>query len=272
MQTTIGFIGAGNMATAIIQGLLQQGISGERIVAFDPNSEHLQNLHERFHMQIAQNNADVIEHANVVVLAVKPQVMKAVIEPIIEDLRKNKPLIISIAAGITLGTFKEWIGNDVPVVRVMPNTPGLLGEGASGLYASKDISLAQKDLAELIFQSIGTTLWVDDEDLLHAVTAVSGSGPAYFFTFLEAMISKGVQLGLDVKQARDLAAQTCLGAAKMAKASPLEIGELKQNVMSKGGTTERAVQHFEKSGLGDMVDGAMQACVDRRLEMSKEIK
>lgn len=273
MHTTIGFIGAGNMATAIIHGLLSQGISGERIIAFDPMTENLQRLYESCHLQVAEDNHFVIKHANVVVLAVKPQVMKEVVTSIAEGLRESKPLVISIAAGISQDSLKSWIGSqDVPVVRVMPNTPGLLGVGATGLYADEHVSMHMKETVELIFRSIGTTLWLKSEDDLHALTAVSGSGPAYFFAFMEAMVNKAIELGMDEADARALTARTCLGAAKMVEQRPEPIATLRQNVTSKGGTTAEGLRVFAEQELEATVAAAMQAVVDRSQAMAEEFK
>jgi pyrroline-5-carboxylate reductase len=271
MATRVTFIGAGNMAGAIIGGMIDNGFSPSAITATSPSDAFLAPIHERYGIHTNTDNAAAVSQADVVVLAVKPQVMREVCEGMASVIQRRRPLIISVAAGLPAETLSRWLGGDLPVVRCMPNTPSLVGAGASGLFANARVSDEQRRLATELMEAVGLVEWVDDEALLEAVTAVSGSAPAYFFLMFEAMEEAGARLGLPADTARRLAMQTAFGAAKMAMASDKSPGELKRNVMSPGGTTERAIEHLEKAGLRRTMAEAMDACAARAREMADEL-
>jgi len=231
----------------------------------------LQAVRNQFGVSVSTNNRYCVEQADIVVLAVKPQVMADVCRDIAPVVQNTRPLIVSIAAGLTAETIDQWLGGGLPLVRVMPNTPSLVGKGAAGLFANDKVSDEQKTMVQTVFESIGTALWVEDENLLHGVTALSGSGPAYFFLMLEALESAATDAGVDPATARQLAIQTMAGAAEMAARSEHDPGQLKRNVMSPGGTTERAINTFEDGGMRDLVKKAYDAAFTRSEEMSKEL-
>ncbi|WP_439509681.1 pyrroline-5-carboxylate reductase [Marinimicrobium koreense] len=265
----LAFIGAGNMARSIIGGLVQEGYPAERIRASDLNRDALEQLSRDFGIGTG-DNAAVAEWAEVVVLAVKPQVMKTVTEALRPSLAHH-PLLISIAAGIDGASLSRWLGEDQAIVRCMPNTPALVKTGASGLHANRHTSGAQREQAEQIMGAVGTVQWLDDEPLMDAVTAVSGSGPAYFFLVMEAMIDAGVQQGLTREAATELTLQTALGAATLARTSDVGVDELRRRVMSPGGTTEAAIESFERDGLRDTFQRAMTACAERSVSLAKAL-
>ncbi|MGM0984807.1 MAG: pyrroline-5-carboxylate reductase [Pseudomonadota bacterium] len=271
MASRVTFIGAGNMAGAIIGGMIESGFSPDDITATSPSDDILAPLRERLSIRTATDNAAAVAESDVVVLAVKPQIMREVCEKMRDAVQARRPLIVSVAAGLSAETLEHWLGGDLPLVRCMPNTPALVGAGAAGLYANANVDDSQRRLATELMEAVGLVEWVDDEALLDAVTAVSGSAPAYFFLMFEAMEEAGVKLGLPADTARRLAMQTALGAAKMALSSDKLPAELKRNVMSPGGTTERAVEHLEEAGLRRIMAEAMTACADRASEMADEL-
>ncbi|OJS98139.1 pyrroline-5-carboxylate reductase [Marinobacter nauticus] len=268
---TISFIGAGNMASAIIGGMLENGYQAGNIWVSAPDDGHLQSIRKRFGVSVTTDNRYCAQQADIVVLAVKPQVMADVCHDIAPVVQNTRPLMVSIAAGLTAETLDTWLGGGMPLVRVMPNTPSLVGKGAAGLFANAQVKDAQKTSVQAMFESIGSALWVDDEDQLHGVTALSGSGPAYFFLMLEALEGAATEAGIAPETARALAIQTMAGAAEMAARSDDDPAQLKRNVMSPGGTTERAVNTFEDGGLRQLVKKAYGAAFDRSREMSKEL-
>lgn len=271
-SSRLAFIGGGNMASALIGGLVAKGFAAERIVASDVLPESLERLRQVAPVQTTTDNETAIAAADVVVLAVKPQVMKQVLTPLAGTLQKRRPLIISIAAGIEIGSIEHWLGDTaLPIVRCMPNTPALVQLGATGLYANGAVSAAQRELAETILGAVGIALWLNDEAQLDAVTAVSGSGPAYFFLVMEAMQAAGEQLGLDPAVARTLTLQTALGAARMALDSDVDVAELRRRVTSPKGTTERAVASFEQDDLRGIFLRALTACRDRSQQLAVEL-
>jgi len=263
------FIGAGNMASSLIGGLVERGHSAEQIMACDPQSDHLERLQHRFGILTSTDNANGAARADVLVLAVKPQMMQTACEALRESI-DHKPLVISIAAGVTMSSLSRWIGEDLPLVRCMPNTPALLQQGASGLFANDVVSAAQRQQAEGIMAAVGIAEWVRSETEIDAVTAVSGSGPAYFFLVMEIMEKVGVELGLDPQVARRLTRQTALGAARMASADGVDVSELRRQVMSPGGTTEQAINSFIASDLEQVFRDAMGAAMQRAHEMNGE--
>ncbi len=266
---SIVFIGGGNMTRSLIGGLVADGADGATIRVTDPDPAKLAELRNQFGVLTETDNAKALTGASVVVLAVKPQVMNTVATDLAATVQQQQPLIVSIAAGIRAPDLARWLGGEVAVVRAMPNTPSLVGSGATGLYANARVSAEQRQRAESILRAVGLTVWVDDEVLLDAVTAVSGSGPAYFFLFMEAMAKAGTELGLAPDTARLLALQTAFGAAKMALESEDDPALLRQRVTSPGGTTERAIGAFIDGGLERLVQQAMTAAARRSAELGK---
>ena len=266
----IGFIGAGNMASSLIKGLIASGHAPSQIWASDRSQETLHALAETLKINTCTDNNDLVSQVDVIVLAVKPQVLHSVALSIVDKLTVNK-LVVSIAAGISQSSLAAWLGDDCAIVRCMPNTPALVQTGATALHANNQVSDNQKDLAENILRSVGICLWVEHESELDAVTAVSGSGPAYYFLLMEAMEQAATELGLDEKTARLLVQQTALGAAKMAIESDETSAQLRQNVTSPGGTTEQAIKTFEEGEFSLLVSKALHAARDRSIEMSTEL-
>lgn len=267
----IGFIGAGNMARALVGGLTSSGVPGKDLYSFDPNPERLQALCQDHAITAAKDNQQLVDLCDVVVLAVKPQAMQDVISAL-QPAQQPSPLFLSIAAGLRTTALAHWFGREVPLVRAMPNTPALVRAGATGLFANSAVSDSQRDIAETIMRAVGITLWLEDEALLDAVTAVSGSGPAYFFYLMEAMEQAGTQLGLSAEAARLLTVQTAFGAAKLA----LEVEEaprsLRERVTSPGGTTERAIQHLDAQRTRDILAAAVTAARDRSEQLAKQLE
>lgn len=267
----LSFIGGGNMASALIGGLINQGFASENICVADPIAESRQKLETDYKITTTDDNNQAASQADILVLAVKPQILKPVCEAIAPAIDGKPPLVISIAAGITLPSLQNWLGETTPIVRCMPNTPALVKTGATGLFASHHVSDAQKQQTESILSAIGIHVWVESESQIDAVTAVSGSGPAYFFMVMEAMQAAGESLGLDSDTAKTLTLQTALGAAKMAQTSDVDAAELRRRVTSPGGTTAAAIGVFEDDGLRDLFAKALQAANDRSIEMAKEL-
>lgn len=263
----ISFIGGGNMAQALISGLLAKGILPEYITVSDPNPDNREQLQAKGINTIdsAKNPLDALM-ADVVVLAVKPQIMADVLADFSQVL--DKQLIISVAAGLSTDSLTKMLNGYQNIVRAMPNTPAMVQAGATGLYATDSINEQEKQLATELMEASGLVIWVDDEEQLHAVTAVSGSAPAYFFYFIESVIQGGIDLGLSQEQASALAMQTALGAAKMSISSDDTPEQLRRKVMSPGGTTEAAVHRLQADKVNELIGKAMQACVKRSREMS----
>lgn len=263
----ISFIGGGNMAQALISGLLAKGILPEYITVSDPNPDNREQLQAKGINTIdsAKNPLDALM-ADVVVLAVKPQIMSTVVADFSQVL--DKQLIISVAAGLSTDSLTKMLNGYQNIVRAMPNTPAMVQAGATGLYATDSIDEQEKQLATELMGASGLVIWVDDEEQLHAVTAVSGSAPAYFFYFIESVIQGGIDLGLSQEQASALAMQTALGAAKMSIHSDDTPEQLRRKVMSPGGTTEAAVHSLQADKVNELIGKAMQACVKRSREMS----
>lgn len=269
-STKIGFIGTGNMARAILEGLISSGYPAADIYATRRNVSLLSDLSERGIKTGSDNSAAVLA-SDVVVLSVKPQMMRETLKLIKTELQQKKPLIISVAAGISIEALDRWSGGDLPIVRAMPNTPSLLGKGACGLYGNSKVSQEQRSFTSKLFDSVGLSLWVNKEIDIDRVIAISGSGPAYYFLFMEKMIEAGVALGLDRESAVKLTLQTAAGAAAMATETHLSPTELRKAVTSPGGTTEQAILSFEANQLGKIVETAMQACADKAAEMTKTL-
>ncbi|WP_110654128.1 pyrroline-5-carboxylate reductase [Salinicola halimionae] len=267
----IVFIGAGNMASAIFGGMLDSGYPAEAIVATSRSQEKRDDISQRYGIRTMQDNLAAVEQADVLVLAVKPQMMRDLCLSLRETVQVRRPLVVSVAAGLDAATLDGWLGGGLALIRCMPNTPSLVGAGASGLYANARVSDGERQLATELLTSVGLVEWVDQEAQIEAVTAVSGSGPAYFFLFMESLEAAGIELGLPAKSARRLALQTAFGAAKMARESEFDPAELRRRVTSPNGTTERAINAFEEAGLKDIVGRATQACAERARELSREL-
>lgn len=271
MTHSIAFIGGGNMATSLISGLVHAGWAGDQITVVDRNADKRQALSQQYGVQTAESATAEVLAADALVLAVKPQALADTARALAPELGANRPLILSVAAGISLAALGQWLGRDAALVRAMPNTPSLLGVGASGLYAADNVSSKQRQLADDIMTTAGITVWVEREDLIDAVIATSGSGPAYFFAFMEAMQKGAVELGLSESQARELVLQTALGAARMANESGDDAATLRAKVTSKGGTTAEALNCFAEGELEQLVSRAMNASSRRADELAREL-
>jgi pyrroline-5-carboxylate reductase len=268
-KTRIAFIGAGNMAASLIGGLRAKGLEAAQIRASDPGEETRARVSAEHGIEVFADNAQAIEGADVVVLAVKPQAMKAVCEALRPSLKPGQ-LVVSIAAGITCASMNNWLGAQ-PIVRCMPNTPALLRQGVSGLFATNQVTAEQRQQAQELLSAVGVALWLDEEQQLDAVTAVSGSGPAYFFLLIEAMTAAGVKLGLPADIAAKLTLQTALGAAHMAVSSDVDAAELRRRVTSPAGTTEAAIKSFQANGFEALVEKALGAAAHRSAEMAEQL-
>jgi pyrroline-5-carboxylate reductase len=268
---TIGFIGGGNMATSLISGLIASGHSPQQIWVSDTAQATLQAHRDNLNINVSSSNSVVVEAVDVVVLAVKPQVLREIALEIAQAVQNKNTLIVSVAAGISQTSLSKWLGQNVAIVRCMPNTPALVLTGATALHANSKVDENQKDLAENILRAVGLALWVHDERQLDAVTAVSGSGPAYFFLLMEAMEQAALDMGLGEEEARLLIQQTALGAAKIALESAESPSQLRQRVTSPGGTTQKAIESFQGSGFTAIVANALKAARERSIEMSSQL-
>ena len=268
LNQNICFIGGGNMAQALIGGLLSRGLPTTRITVSDP-VEQIRHILEEKNIQTTTDNVDAIKNADVVVLAVKPQVLATVLQPL-KGLLSDK-LVISIIAGAEIQTISDLIGGSQRIVRVMPNTPALVQTGAHGIYASEAVNAQDRELTSQILAATGLTIWVNNEAQIDAVTAVSGSGPAYFFYLMESMIRAGKNLGLDEKVATALTLQTALGAAQMAITSSNSPTELRKNVTSPNGTTQAALEVFDRAQISQNIQAALAAAQKRSQELAQEL-
>lgn len=266
-NSKIAFVGAGNMATSLIMGLLNKGATPSNIAACDIDLSKLNELQTQCGIRTGTLD-EVVKTADVIVLAVKPQVMEQLCGTLKPLLADTGCVIISIAAGIPLHKFEAWLGAQQAIVRCMPNTPALVSEGATGLYANANTSTSQAALAESILSAVGICSWLENEDAINAVTALSGSGPAYYFLMMEAMEQAAVKMGLNPEMARSFTIQTALGAAKLAASSDVAPEELRRRVTSPGGTTEAAIKSFEKEGFRELVDRALKAAQTRSIELA----
>ena len=266
----IAFIGGGNMASALIAGLAGKFTPGANIHVVDPNPEALERLRQAHGVSVAHQIGEDVRTAEVVVLAVKPQQMREAAALLQPQLGAGA-LVLSIAAGIRGADLSRWLGGHRAVVRTMPNTPALIGRGITGMVAMDGVSAAQKAAADAIMKAAGQTVWLDDESMIDPVTAVSGSGPAYVFYFLEAMQQAAVELGLTAEQGRELAVATFAGAAELAARSPESLQVLRERVTSKGGTTYAAMTSMEESGVKEAVVKALRAASARGRELGEEM-
>lgn len=269
------FVGGGNMATSLIGGLLSDNLLASQITVADPNARTRDSLASHFAVNTCEENAAAIAGADVVVMGVKPQMLQAVAEAMAPAVQEHQPLVVTIAAGIRSVDLNRWLGGEsggaVAVVRAMPNTPALLQTGATGLFANAQVSETQRDLAESILRAVGLALWVDEEDQMDAVTALSGSGPAYFFRIMEAMEAAGAELGLSEETAHLLTLQTAMGAAKMALESSDAVGTLRERVTSPGGTTEQGLRVMAEQDIDGLMKQVTKAAFDRSREMAQQL-
>ena len=268
LNQNICFIGGGNMAQALIGGLLSRGLPTTRITVSDP-VEQIRHVLEEKGIQTTADNLEAIKNADVVVLAVKPQVLATVLQPL-KGLLSDK-LVISIIAGAEIQTISDLIGGSQRIVRVMPNTPALVQTGAHGIYASEAVGKQDRELTSQILAATGLTIGLDNEAQIDAVTAVSGSGPAYFFYLMESMIRAGKNLGLEEKVATALTLQTALGAAQMAITSSNSPSELRKNVTSPNGTTQAALEVFDRAQISQIIQAALAAAQKRSQELAQEL-
>ncbi len=268
MNDSIAFIGGGNMARSLIGGLVAQGHAPASIRVAEPVAALREALHADFGVAVFEQGALAVEGAGTWVLATKPQVLRAVCEGLAPQAQRSRPLVVSIAAGITAVQLERWLGGNLPIVRTMPNTPALLGAGVTGLFASARVDAAGRSFASALLAAAGKTVWIGDEAQMDAVTAVSGSGPAYVFLLAEAMIDAGVREGLPADAARILALQTILGAARMLTESDADARELRRRVTSPNGTTQAAIEMFEDGGFRRLVEDAIHAARQRGAELS----
>lgn len=268
-DTTLAFIGAGNMARSLIGGLIADGFDPKKIWATNPNAEKLSKLQQQFGIQVTTDNKAGAEKAGVLIFSVKPSQMKTVAEEIATVVQKNKPLVISVATSITEKSLREWFECKTSIVRCMPNMPALIRSGATALFANAEVKEEQKSLAESIMRAVGVTVWLNDEAQLDAVTALSGSGPAYFFRVMQSMEQAAERLGLPSEVSHLLTLQTALGAARIALESEESIIFLKQRVTSPGGTTERALQVLDEGNIDKLFYDALKAAEERAKELGK---
>lgn len=270
-HSNIAFIGAGNMGSSLIAGLINDGFPPEYIFISDPDIAKLKTLQNTFPgMHVSLDNHETIMTAKTIVFAVKPQQMKTMIIELATTIKNEKPLMISIAAGTRINSIQQWLNDqDSAIVRCMPNTPALIRCGATGLFANAHVSAEQKDLAESIMRAVGITVWVNQEEDLDIITALSGSGPAYFFLLMEALATAATRLGLNAEVARLLTLQTGYGATRMALESNHDLNELRYNVTSPGGTTAAAIQVLQDGNLQELLAEALNAARKRADELSR---
>jgi len=269
MDMTAAFIGGGNMGGALIRGLVARGLPARKISVGEAHQARRIALADELGVHVTADNREAVQGADVVVLAVKPQDMAGTVQPLADVFAQRPPLVLSIAAGIRVADIENWCGPGVAVVRAMPNRPALNNAGATGMFAPGSLSEEQRELAAQVMGAVGTTVWVTEEDHIDVVTALSGSGPAYFFLVAELMTDAAVNLGLDRASARELAIQTLYGSGLMARASDGDLLRLRAEVTSKGGTTEAAVRAFDAANLRGIVAAALDAATDRGREMAQ---
>ncbi|TAM47501.1 MAG: pyrroline-5-carboxylate reductase [Gammaproteobacteria bacterium] len=263
----VGFIGAGNMARALAGGLINSGWDRSRLILSDPDPAQREGV-QHLGLEAHADNAAVAARADILVFAVKPQMLAVAARAVADAVQRRRPLIVSVAAGVRLDDLERWLGGNLPMVRTMPNTAVLVGAGACGMYANARVDQTMREQAESILRAVGVTVWVGREELLDAVTALSGSGPAYFFLMMEALEQAAIGQGLTREQARLLTLQTAYGAAKMALEGAEEPALLRRRVTSPGGTTEQAVKALEEGGLRPLFQNALDAAARRARELA----
>lgn len=270
MNVDLAILGGGNMGRALIGGLLRQGMRPERIAVGESREDSRESLSREFGVTVTADNHDAIRRATVVVIAVKPQDVRTVLAPLRMQLERSHPICVSIAAGVRTRALRQWCGTGVPVIRAMPNRPALVGAGITGLFATAEVEAAEYSLAERVMRSVGEVVRVDTEEALDVVTALSGSGPAYFFRLAELMEQAGIALGLEAHAARRLAIATLHGAGLLAHDGDGDLARLRQEVTSKGGTTEAALRTLDAAGLSEIVSHAIEAATRRSRELAEQ--
>jgi pyrroline-5-carboxylate reductase len=269
-KTVIGFIGAGNMAYALIKGLLNNGFDANQINISDPNEELLRNRESELKVTTYSDNTSLLSNSDIIFFAVKPQVLSSVCLEL-KGVVKSKHLFVSIVAGIRSSDINRWLGGNFALIRTMPNTPALFQSGVTGLFANEVVDNEQKSLVESILSSVGECFWVNEEKLIDAITAISGSGPAYFFLLMESMKQAGMALGLDEETANSLSIQTAYGASLMANKTGKDSRTLRTEVTSPNGTTQSAIESFQDQNFEGIVANATRAAYDRARELSNEL-
>jgi pyrroline-5-carboxylate reductase len=269
MNITAAFIGGGNMGGALIRGLIARGLAPQNITVGEAVQARRIQLADELGVLVTSDNREAAAGADIVVMAVKPQDMAATTQRLADVFAQRQPLVLSIAAGSRVADIAGWCGPGVPVVRAMPNRPALNGAGASAMYTTAGLSAAHRKLAEDVLGAVGTAVWVGDEALLDVVTALSGSGPAYFFLLAELMTDAAVLQGLERESAQELAIQTLYGSGRMAREGDGDLARLRAEVTSKGGTTEAALRAFDDANLRSIVAAALTAATDRGREMAR---
>lgn len=269
-KPNLAFIGAGNMCASLIGGLITNGYDPSAIWASNPSTDKLTTLRQRYHIKTTTDNKEAAAAADIVVFAVKPDVLLEVLKEVAVNIRQHRPLVLSVVTGIKIITISNILAEDIPVVRCMPNTPALLNTGATALFANQFVSEEQRELAESIMRSVGITVWLEQEELLDVVTALSGSGPAYFFFLMEMLEEIGMKFGLTQSTAHLLVIQTALGAAQMAMQSEMNCMQLRKGVTSPGGTTERAISTLIDGKIKELVSKAVTAAKQRAEELGNE--
>ncbi len=264
----ITFIGGGNMAQALIGGLISSGTSAARIRVSDPSADQRTAVAERYGVEVFSDNARATDGTDALILAVKPQVMGQVLTSLVDSVRADT-LVISVAAGVKLAQLSDRLGGHRRCIRAMPNTPALYGAGVTGMAADDGVEANDRELATTILGAAGKVVWVEDESLMDVVTAISGSGPAYFFRFVELLTLAGTRAGLNESDAAALARQTAFGAGTMLMQSDIDAAELRQRVTSPGGTTAAALDSFQANDLERVVEAAVQAAIRRGQELGE---
>lgn len=267
----LAFIGGGNMAASLIGGLVADGYDPGSILVADIDTSRLEVLAQRFSVRTFSDATEAVSEADTVVFSVKPQILKSVVQNLAATINVKQPLLLSIAAGIRTADIEKWSSTGSSVVRAMPNTPALVQCGASALYANQCVSEQQKEIAESILRATGLAVWVETEEHMDIVTALSGSGPAYFFRIMEAMQKAAVELGLPEKTAQLLTLQTALGSAKLAMESQGDVATLRQSVTSPGGTTEKGLQVLNDNNVDDLVRQVIGAAYQRSIELADKL-
>lgn len=269
---TITFIGSGNMTRAIVGGLLANGYDAKHIWATNRTAEKLVFFYDQYHVHTTQNNREGAKHADILILAIKPDQLQVVCDELKDIIAEKKPLIISVVTGISVSLLQSWLNDSAIIVRAIPNTAVMVGAGAIGLYAGKNVTQSQKNSAESIFRAVGLTLWIAQEDQMHIVTALSGSGPAYFFLVMEAMQQAACKMGLPLDIAKLLTLETALGAARMALEADQNVEQLRRAVTSPQGTTEHGVAVLEKGNIRQLFSDAITAACERSKELADTLK
>lgn len=266
----IRFIGAGNMATSIISGLLNKGLNTGHIKATNPSYNQREYIRQKYNIQVFDDNNAHFGWPDVVVMAVKPQVMKTALTEIRDNIHNSQPVVVSVAAGITTQQMQDWLQKPTAIIRTMPNTPSAIGQGATGMYANQHVTESQGLMCEQMMDALGTSVWVTEESDMDIVTALSGSGPAYFFTFIKALQAAAEELGLSPANAALLTQQTAVGAALLAERSDLSMAELIDQVTSPQGTTQAALTQLQALNFDEIVKQAVVAATKRSAELSAD--